>query len=455
MRARVMSAAVVLALSGGAWAQVTGHTADLTRWGLSDGAIGVVGCTIEDFEDAALEPGLSVSWTSDGGNSGPYTTLPNTFDPTTDDAFGSAFVGGPWSGSRCLINTRTNRPFTYVNGANWGNTILTFDPPVRFVGFSLHQSEVSPVLWVNGTARGTLNSVAGTPQSGTRNGYIILKAAGAETISTIMLDNQGGDGFTIDRLAYSTTLGTAVTVENVPPALWGADDATLGLGGAVIEDFEDVTLIPGLRIGVESPNGGYSPTPTLPRAFDPVQDDAFGNGFDVGVWDGTRCLINTRSNNTFHYGDVGSWGDVLLEIDPPMNVVGFSMQEINQPTRLIINGRDVGELRALGGGPLDGRQGYYKVTTDDPARISSLRLGNGRAVFGDGLTIDHLALLRTCPADFNQDGNADQDDVTYLINVIGGGENPSGRDPDFNEDGNVDQDDIAALINVVGGGACP
>lgn len=115
----------------------------------------------------------------------------------------------------------------------------------------------------------------------------------------------------------------------------------------------------------------------------------------------------------------------------------------------------MGELRALGGGPLHGRQGYYKVTTDDPARISSLRLGNGRVVFGDGITMDRLALLRTCPADVNQDGNADQDDVTYLIGMIGGGEDPSGRDPDFNEDGNVDQDDVAALINVVGGGACP
>jgi hypothetical protein len=60
-----------------------------------------------------------------------------------------------------------------------------------------------------------------------------------------------------------------------------------------------------------------------------------------------------------------------------------------------------------------------------------------------------------CNPDLNQDGNTDQDDVAYLINVVGGGPNPTGIDPDFNRDGNADQDDIAALINVVAGGACP
>jgi hypothetical protein len=60
-----------------------------------------------------------------------------------------------------------------------------------------------------------------------------------------------------------------------------------------------------------------------------------------------------------------------------------------------------------------------------------------------------------CDPDYNQDGNADQDDVLYLINVIGGGGNPTGRDPDFTGDGNADQDDVVALINTIGGGGCP
>jgi len=73
----------------------------------------------------------------------------------------------------------------------------------------------------------------------------------------------------------------------------------------------------------------------------------------------------------------------------------------------------------------------------------------------DTLVITVNAGGPACDPDVNQDGNVDQDDVSYLINVVGGGENPTGIDPDFNQDGNVDQDDIAALINTVGGGGCP
>jgi hypothetical protein len=60
-----------------------------------------------------------------------------------------------------------------------------------------------------------------------------------------------------------------------------------------------------------------------------------------------------------------------------------------------------------------------------------------------------------CDPCMNQDGNRDQDDTAYLVNVVGGGENPTGRDPDFNHDGNADQDDIAALINTLAGAGCP
>jgi hypothetical protein len=63
--------------------------------------------------------------------------------------------------------------------------------------------------------------------------------------------------------------------------------------------------------------------------------------------------------------------------------------------------------------------------------------------------------LNPCDPDYNRDGNADQEDVAYLVATIASGYSPSGRDPDFNADGNVDQDDVAALVNTVGGGGCP
>jgi hypothetical protein len=126
-----------------------------------------------------------------------------------------------------------------------------------------------------------------------------------------------------------------------------------------------------------------------------------------------------------------------------------------------------------------GQVAYYPVSTG-PRGL--WMLGNGRMLFtesvsvrvfdpnsadppvtifggtGAGVTpqfIGELNLGPACDPDVNQDGNVDQDDVSYLINVVGGGENPTGIDPDFNRDGNVDQDDIAALIDVVAGGNCP
>ncbi|MFA6045305.1 MAG: hypothetical protein WC718_10005 [Phycisphaerales bacterium] len=60
-----------------------------------------------------------------------------------------------------------------------------------------------------------------------------------------------------------------------------------------------------------------------------------------------------------------------------------------------------------------------------------------------------------CDPDLNQDGNADQGDIDYLINVVAGGQNPTFIDPDFNHDGNVDQGDVDELVNVVAGGPCP
>ncbi|MBI1191075.1 MAG: hypothetical protein GC200_10395 [Tepidisphaera sp.] len=60
-----------------------------------------------------------------------------------------------------------------------------------------------------------------------------------------------------------------------------------------------------------------------------------------------------------------------------------------------------------------------------------------------------------CDPDVNQDGVSDQGDVDYLINVIAGGENPTGINPDFNQDGVADQGDIDALVNVIAGGPCP
>jgi hypothetical protein len=81
--------------------------------------------------------------------------------------------------------------------------------------------------------------------------------------------------------------------------------------------------------------------------------------------------------------------------------------------------------------------------------------GNFNPQSQDVAFVLHGSVDAPCNPDYNDDGNIDQDDVAYLVNVIAGGPNPTGRDPDFNGDGNVDQEDYIALVNVVAGGPCP
>lgn len=87
--------------------------------------------------------------------------------------------------------------------------------------------------------------------------------------------------------------------------------------------------------------------------------------------------------------------------------------------------------------------------------VQLLVTDNQGATGTDTLTVTVLAGEPVCDPDMNQDGNADQGDIDYLVNVVAGGGNSTGIDPDFNQDGNVDQGDIDALINVVAGGPCP
>jgi hypothetical protein len=121
----------------------------------------------------------------------------------------------------------------------------------------------------------------------------------------------------------------AVTLTQIAPASWGASNAVLGLSGsAVIEDFEDVTLVNGLQITSSgSSNGSYGPTGTLPRTFDPRPsalggDDPYGNAFwsypcgtgaCSSLWDGSHALINTGTNGVAPYGG-STWADITLDM---------------------------------------------------------------------------------------------------------------------------------------------
>jgi hypothetical protein len=174
---------------------------------------------------------------------------------------------------------------------------------------------------------------------------------------------------------------------------WGASDVALGLAaGAVIEDFEDTTLISGLTVQVSnSSNGSYGPTGTLPRTFDPATDDPFGGAFQGGNWDGTRVLLNTGNNASADYGSVSAWGDVTLGFAGGARQVGFSLQQMQQASTFTINGSTVVSADAIAGfGYSGGRLGYLRIdATDNSAPITSLKIDG--TIF-DAWTVDHLAV---------------------------------------------------------------
>lgn len=83
---------------------------------------------------------------------------------------------------------------------------------------------------------------------------------------------------------------------------------------------------------------------------------------------------------------------------------------------------------------------------------------DGRIIVGSSSGVrGWIATLpdNSCAADYNLDGNRDQDDVWALLNLIAGADNPWLLPLDFNRDGANDVNDLGDLINVIAGGACP
>lgn len=185
-----------------------------------------------------------------------------------------------------------------------------------------------------------------------------------------------------------------IQVHSFPAAQWGVSDTTLGVAGYVVEDFEDVNLVAGLLIGWNTAAGNVSPANTIPFTFNPVTDDPFGTAFTqggTGAWDGTRGLINTRTNQSYDYNLVANWGDIVIQFTTPVTSVGFSLQQNDYDVGLVINGTDFGGLQSYTSIAANGARYAYIRIDATSGSISSLTLVNGKLAFNDGLMIDHLA----------------------------------------------------------------
>lgn len=204
-------ALLIFALAAGlvsrAPAQYVVTATPAASWGAADSVLGVAGYTIEDFEDTTLVAGLLIGWQTEAGNVVPAATLPNTFNPVTQDPHGTAFIGGEWDGSNVLVNTRTNRTFVYTEVANWGDLVIQFTSPVYSVGFSVQQNDFDIGLSINGSSYNSLVFHTDISPNGGRYAYIRIDALPGNSITSLQLHNGRSsfyDGFVIDHLAFNT-----------------------------------------------------------------------------------------------------------------------------------------------------------------------------------------------------------------------------------------------------------
>ncbi|MFA6046218.1 MAG: matrixin family metalloprotease, partial [Phycisphaerales bacterium] len=164
------------------------------------------------------------------------------------------------------------------------------------------------------------------------------------------------------------------------------------------------------QVGEQGRRGIPNVGPTANAGTDIVVTDSDNNGMETVLLDGS---LSTDADGTISTYQWSEGATVLATVPTPTTQVSFGV------------GTHVVQL----------------LVTD-----------NQGATGVDTVLVSVVAGGPSCDPDVNQDGNADQGDIDYLVNVVAGGENPTGIDPDFNQDGNVDQGDVDSLVNVVAGG---
>ena len=200
-------------------------------------------------------------------------------------------------------------------------------------------------------------------------------------------------GMTATAPAFAAPIGTGFG-----PASWGVSDATLGVSGYTIENFEDTTLAAGLLVQVVSPSlGSYGPTATLPFTYD-ASLDCGSCGFPFFnatlMWDGTHGLLNRPSVPIPTYANDGGWSDVSLLFAGGVTSLGFSFGQSETSTGIYF---DYGSGFVFFGdmttylAPSSGRNGYVRFDAAPGETIYGIRLDNHPGVNHDGFIIDHLA----------------------------------------------------------------
>lgn len=188
-------------------------------------------------------------------------------------------------------------------------------------------------------------------------------------------------------LSATASQAPAATVISIAPGSEGP-----AIAGMIIEDFEDVTLVPGLTVefsvwrnglNLITANPPVAYTGTLPATWAPSS-----NSFPLNAWDGTRALVNGWNHDwAFPFAS-----SVELRFSPPVASVGIGLGNFQSDVTLhslFVNGVDQGTLESLSWwvSIVNGKNGYVLVLGEP---ISSLRFTNDTHF--DGLAFDKLAI---------------------------------------------------------------
>lgn len=206
--ARLVALTIALTVPTAAHADYDFTFFPATQWGISDAALGLSPkAAVEDFEDSTLIAGVTVQvLNSSTGSYGPTGTLPNIFNPSTDDCCGSAFVSGTWDGSHLLLDTGKNQSVDYALSAAWGDIVFGIAGGANQIGFSMQQVAATGLTFtINDGDAISLASIPGYQfLVEDRAGYLRIDASGdSPPIMTLKIDGATGDGWAIDHLAVT------------------------------------------------------------------------------------------------------------------------------------------------------------------------------------------------------------------------------------------------------------
>ncbi len=167
-----------------------------TNTQLMDQSLGLVGYTIEDFEDVNLVEGLTLEMVNP--DLAPTSVLPQVYNPV--------HANNQWDGSRALVNHNqqiftTNPPLSQI-------TTFHIEDGATSVGIGLanFQNLTNHQLLINGQVVADISTLPGFAFGvSARNLYIRVDAEGGDAlISSFSIDEQfsNADGLVFDHVAF-------------------------------------------------------------------------------------------------------------------------------------------------------------------------------------------------------------------------------------------------------------